>query len=34
MTSGATLDEAAKVLKSAGAAHVTNWVVARTLPPA
>ena len=33
MTSGATLDEVAKVLKSAGAAHVTNCVVARTLPP-
>ena len=32
MTSGATLDEAARVLKSAGAAHVTNCVVARTLP--
>ena len=31
MTSGATLDEIAGVLKRAGAAHVVNWVVARTL---
>lgn len=30
MTSGATLDETARVLKRAGAAHVTNAVVART----
>lgn len=32
MTTGATLDEVAKTLKSAGAARVVNWVVARTLP--
>jgi ComF family protein len=31
MTTGATLDEMAKTLKSAGAARVVNWVVARTL---
>jgi ComF family protein len=31
MTTGATLDEFARVLKKAGAAHVTNLVVARTL---
>lgn len=30
MTSGATLDEAARVLKRAGAASVRGWVVART----
>lgn len=30
MTTGATLDEFAKVLKRAGAARVENWVVART----
>ncbi len=34
MTTGASLDEMARVLKVAGAAHVTNWVVARTLPQA
>ena len=33
MTTGASLAEAAKVLKAAGAARVENWVVARTLPP-
>jgi len=33
MTTGATLDEIAGALKSAGAAHVVNWVVARTFPP-
>ena len=33
MTTGASLAEAAKVLKTAGAARVENWVVARTLPP-
>jgi predicted amidophosphoribosyltransferase len=33
MTTGATLDEIAATLKRAGAAHVENWVVARTLPP-
>jgi ComF family protein len=32
MTTGATLDELAAVLKAAGAAQVVNWVVARTLP--
>jgi predicted amidophosphoribosyltransferase len=31
MTTGATLDELASVLKVAGAARVRNWVVARTL---
>ena len=30
MTTGATLDEAARTLKAAGAASVVNWVVART----
>lgn len=30
MTTGATLDEAAKTLKRAGAVHVENWVAART----
>jgi ComF family protein len=30
MTTGATLDEVAAVLKAAGAARVVNWVVART----
>lgn len=33
MTTGATLDEFARTLKRAGAARVTNCVVARTLPP-
>jgi ComF family protein len=33
MTTGATLDEIARVLKAAGATRVTNWVVARTFPP-
>lgn len=32
MTTGATLNELAKVLKEAGVARVTNYVVARTLP--
>jgi ComF family protein len=32
MTTGATLDELARVLKQAGAARVSNWVVARTFP--
>jgi len=31
MTTGATLDEIAAVLKAAGAARVVNWVLARTL---
>ena len=34
MTTGASLAEAAKILKASGAASVENWVVARTLPPA
>jgi ComF family protein len=34
MTTGASLAEAAKVLKTSGAVSVENWVVARTLPPA
>jgi ComF family protein len=34
MTTGATLDEIAHVLKKAGAARVVNWVVARTFPSA
>ncbi len=33
MTTGASLNELAKMLKKAGAAHVECWVVARTLPP-
>lgn len=32
MTSGASLNELAKMLKKAGAAHVECWVIARTLP--
>jgi ComF family protein len=32
MTTGATLDEMARTLKDAGAEHVSNWVIARTLP--
>ncbi len=32
MTTGATLDEVARVLKLAGAARVVNWVLARTPP--
>lgn len=31
MTTGATLDEFARTLKRHGAAHVSNWVVARAL---
>ena len=34
MTTGASLAEAAKILKASGAASVENWIVARTLPPA
>jgi ComF family protein len=34
MTTGASLEEAARTLKAAGAGSVENWVVARTLPPA
>ena len=33
MTTGATLDEMARTLKAAGAVRVTNWVIARALPP-
>lgn len=33
MTSGTSLDELAATLKRAGAREVSNWVVARTLPP-
>jgi ComF family protein len=32
MTTGATVNELARVLKRAGAAEVTAWIVARTLP--
>lgn len=32
LTTGATLNELARVLRRAGAAGVTGWVVARTLP--
>lgn len=32
MTTGATLNELAKVLRKCGAIHVSGWVVARTLP--
>jgi ComF family protein len=32
MTTGASLNELAKTLKTAGASHVECWVVARTLP--
>ena len=32
MTTGASLNELAKTLKKAGAAHVECWVVARTMP--
>lgn len=32
MTTGASLNALAKTLKTAGAAHVECWVVARTLP--
>lgn len=32
MTTGATLNEVAAVLKGAGATRVVNWVVARTFP--
>jgi ComF family protein len=33
MTTGATLNELARVLKRAGAARIENWVVGRTMPP-
>ena len=32
MTTGATLNELAKILRKSGATHVDGWVVARTLP--
>lgn len=32
MTTGASLNELAKTLKAAGAAHIECWVIARTLP--
>ncbi len=32
MTTGASLNELSRTLKNAGAAHVTCWVIARTLP--
>lgn len=32
MTTGATLNELAKILRRQGAAEISNWVVARTLP--
>ena len=32
MTTGASLNELAKILKKAGATHVECWVIARTLP--
>ncbi len=32
MTTGASLNELAKTLKKAGAAHVECWIIARTLP--
>jgi ComF family protein len=32
MTTGATLNELSKVLRKQGAAEISNWVIARTLP--
>ena len=32
MTTGATLNELAKILRKQGAAEISNWVIARTLP--
>lgn len=32
MTSGASLNELAKTIKTAGASHVECWIIARTLP--
>lgn len=32
MTTGATLNELARVLRKCGAAHISVWVIARTLP--
>jgi len=34
MTTGASLDELARTLRRAGALHIENWVVARTIPDA
>jgi len=34
MTSGATLNEIARILKDNGVSHITNWVLLRTLYPA
>jgi predicted amidophosphoribosyltransferase len=31
MTSGATLNEIARILKDNGASHITNWVLLRTV---
>jgi predicted amidophosphoribosyltransferase len=33
MTTGATLNELAKVVRKQGAIEINAWVVARTLPP-
>lgn len=32
MTTGATLNELSKVLRQRGAAEISNWIIARTLP--
>ena len=32
MTTGATLNELASVLRKQGALEISNWVIARTLP--
>lgn len=32
MTTGATLNELAKVLRKQGASEISNWIIARTLP--
>jgi len=32
MTTGATLNELAKILRKQGASEISNWVIARTLP--
>ena len=32
MTTGATLNELAKVLRRQGAAEISNWVIARAMP--
>lgn len=33
MTTGATLNELSKILRKQGVAEISNWVIARTLPP-